>query len=189
MGRNTALFKEVWHNRWMGEFHLDAVGRSGRKVVIWDKRQWKWELIGIVGQMLTHKLVGIGQNITWFLSVVYADCSRVIRKELWEELATIRNSCDGPWVVSGDFNTTRYPNERTASHSHSISPMTEFTDWINKIELFDPPLLGGAYIGKRGRIIQQLPELTDSSIPIFGRNCLNKSDRGCFLEWDQIIVQ
>ncbi|WMV48115.1 hypothetical protein MTR67_041500 [Solanum verrucosum] len=52
-GVGNALFKEVWYNSWMGEFHLDAVGRSGGIVVMWDKKYWKGELIGIAGQMLT----------------------------------------------------------------------------------------------------------------------------------------
>ena len=88
-GVDNALFKEVWANRWMGEFHLDAMCRSGGIVVMWDKRYWKGELIVTTGQMLACKLEGKVQNVTWFLSAVYADCNPIIRKELWGELTTI----------------------------------------------------------------------------------------------------
>ena len=79
--------------------------------------------------MLTCKLEGEVQNVTWFLSAVYADCNPIIRKELWGELTTIRNTFEEPCVVCGNFNVTRYPNERTGSH-HLSGEMTEFTDWI-----------------------------------------------------------
>lgn len=108
-GGDATLLKEVWHNRWLEEFHLDAVGRSGGIVVMWDKRYWMGELVGAGGQMLTCKLLGVEQNLSWFPSAVYADCNIVIRRELWKEL-TIRDFSDGPWVVCGDFNVTRYPN-------------------------------------------------------------------------------
>lgn len=51
-GVDNALFKEVWANRWMDEFHLDAVGRSGGILVMWDKRYWKGELIGLLVRCL-----------------------------------------------------------------------------------------------------------------------------------------
>lgn len=38
-------FNQLWQNRWMGEFHADAIGRSGGIVVMWDKRVWKGELV------------------------------------------------------------------------------------------------------------------------------------------------
>ncbi|CAN4128194.1 unnamed protein product [Withania somnifera] len=137
MGVGNALLKEVWHNRWMGEFHLDAVEKSSGG-----------ELIGMVGQMLTFTVFGIEQNLAWFLTIVYADCSKTIRRELWEELATIRNSCNGPWVLCGDFHVTRYPNERIDGHNIT-GAMTEFTDWINEMEIFSPPLFGGSYTWRR----------------------------------------
>lgn len=61
-------------------------------------------------QMITCKFTGSTQNVTWCLSVVYANCER---KELWRELAAVRSLCEGPWVVCGDFNVIRYPIERT----------------------------------------------------------------------------
>ena len=84
------------------------------------------------GQMPTCKLEGIVQNLTRFISAVYVDCNPITRKELWGELTTIRNSFEGPWVVCGDFNVTRYPNKRTDS-LYLSREMTKFTDWINEM--------------------------------------------------------
>lgn len=68
----------------------------------------------------------------------------MIRRELWEELTTINDLCDGPWVACGDFNVTGYTVERTDNHILS-GEMSEFTDWIKEMELFDPPLCGGSF--------------------------------------------
>ncbi|WMV09305.1 hypothetical protein MTR67_002690, partial [Solanum verrucosum] len=93
--------------------------------------------------------VGINQDLTWYLSAVYAECGRIERRNLWLELSAIRSQCDGPWVVCGDFNVTRYPTERTNGH-RITGAMAEFFKWINEMELFDPPLFGGSYTWRRG---------------------------------------
>ncbi|KAF3653866.1 hypothetical protein FXO38_15444 [Capsicum annuum] len=59
-------------------------------------------------------------------------------RELWWELAAIRSLCDGPWLLCGGFNITRYPEERTNCQRFN-GFMVEFSDWINDMELVDPP--------------------------------------------------
>lgn len=143
------VFRQLWQKRWMGEYHLNAIGRSGGIVVMWDKRHWKGELVEAANQMLTVKFEGIDQVLTWFLSAVYASCDTVIRRELWQGLTNIREVCDGPWVTCGDFNVTRYPHERSEGHRITRA-MNEFTEWINEMEFLDPSLLGGSFTWRRG---------------------------------------
>ncbi|KAG5611856.1 hypothetical protein H5410_023137 [Solanum commersonii] len=95
-------------------------------------------------QMLTCRFEGIEQELTWHLSAIYADCDRGERRELWWELAAIRSLFEGPWVICGDFNITRYPEERTNCQRIN-GAMTEFSEWINDMEFVDPPLFGGSY--------------------------------------------
>ncbi|KAG5588493.1 hypothetical protein H5410_048927 [Solanum commersonii] len=82
----TQVYRQLWKNRWMGECHLNAIGRSGGIVVMWDKR---------------------------YCRGVYASCDTVARSELWQELINIKEACNGPWVSCSDYNVTRYPNERS----------------------------------------------------------------------------
>lgn len=49
----TKLIKQLWFNRWMGELHLEAEGRSGGIAVLWDRRMWKGELVEDSGQAIT----------------------------------------------------------------------------------------------------------------------------------------
>lgn len=109
----TDVFRQLWNNRCLGEVHLESIGRSGGILVLCDTRNCMGELVESGDQMITFKCTGITQNVTWCLSVVYANWGRNERKELWWKLAAVRSLCEGPWVVSGDFNVTRYPIEWT----------------------------------------------------------------------------
>lgn len=71
------------------------------------------------------------------------------RKVLWEELGAMRSFCEGPWVVCGDFNTTRFPSEKI-NCSRISGAMFDFSSCINKLELVDPPLFGGSYTWRGG---------------------------------------
>lgn len=41
------------------------------------------------------------KNFPDFLTVVYAKCKKIERRELWGELGAMRSLCEGPWVVGG----------------------------------------------------------------------------------------
>ncbi|WMV13599.1 hypothetical protein MTR67_006984 [Solanum verrucosum] len=125
------------------------MGSSGGIAILWDKRVWKGELVEIGRQSLTGKFTGVSEDFSWNITAVYADCSREIRKVLWEELTAIRGRFVGPWIVCGDFNVTRYPSERTNCRRLS-GAMTDFSSCIEELELIDPPLFGGSYTWRRG---------------------------------------
>lgn len=61
----------------------------------------------------------------------------------------MRSFCEGPWVVCGDFNTTRFPSEKI-NCSRISGAMFDFSSCINKLELVDPPLFGGSYTWRGG---------------------------------------
>lgn len=49
------------------------------------------------------------------LSFVYAKCSIVDRRELWQQLHVLSQTISMPWMIGGDFNTILYANEREAT--------------------------------------------------------------------------
>ncbi|KAF3628593.1 hypothetical protein FXO37_29319 [Capsicum annuum] len=105
--------------------------------------------------MITCKFNVVNEDFTWFLSAVYAECGRNERKGLWWELAVVRSMCDGQWVVCGNFNVTRYPIERIDCQGITRA-MSGFSDWINDMELIDPPF-HGAKVLKRLDKLRRLP--------------------------------
>ena len=50
-------------------------------------------------------------NVVWVFTGVYGPSLRRDRKDLWEELGTIRGLWEEPWCVTCDFNLVRFPEE------------------------------------------------------------------------------
>ncbi|KAG5616387.1 hypothetical protein H5410_016211 [Solanum commersonii] len=151
---DSNLYQQIWINRWLGEAHVEAIGRSGGIVVLWDKRVWKGEMVDSGNQMPTCRFEGIEQELKWHLSAIYADCDRGERRELWWELAAIRSLFEGSWVVCGDFNITGYPEERTNCQRIN-GGMTEFSEWINDMELVALLYLEGLTLGEGVKIMMR----------------------------------
>lgn len=110
---------------------------------------WNGEVVMNGNQHLTGKFTSVNDNWSWHISVVYADCNRIARRSLWQELINVRNTFTGPWIVCGDFNVTRYTAERTNCYRLS-GAMSEFSNFIEELELVDPPLFGGSFTWRRG---------------------------------------
>ncbi|KAH0716935.1 hypothetical protein KY285_012966 [Solanum tuberosum] len=121
----------------------------GGILVLWDKRVWNGELVLNGEQCITGRFSGVNEDFYWHLSAIYADCNRVARRALWQELLVLKNSLNGPWIVCGDFNITIYPSERTNCHRLG-GAMEEFSSCIEELQLVDPPLLGGSFTWRRG---------------------------------------
>lgn len=92
-GADIHVFVELWGNRWVGGAWLNSIRSSEEVVVLWDKRTWKGEFVDSGVQMLTCKYFGINQDISRYLTAVYAECERMKRKKLWWELAAIFIFC------------------------------------------------------------------------------------------------
>ncbi|KAK1311314.1 hypothetical protein QJS10_CPA08g00746 [Acorus calamus] len=48
----------------------------------------------------------------WVCSNVYKQHEDGPRERLWEELSATRTMWNSPWLVVGDFNVTRFPEDR-----------------------------------------------------------------------------
>ncbi|XP_070047419.1 uncharacterized protein [Nicotiana tomentosiformis] len=129
--------KELWGNRWVKFAQLQASGTRGGIVVMWDGRMWKGKVCCVGAHTITCKFSGKTQDYSWHLSAVYAPNNRRKREEVWWELASARGLFDGPWVVCRNFNTVRFPLEKK-NYSRFTRAMTEFSNFIEDMELVDP---------------------------------------------------
>lgn len=80
------VLQSIWSNRWLGEFHKEAIGSSGRIIVLLDKKVWIGEMVEVGDQSITRKFTGVNKDFSWHITAVYADCNREIRKTLWEDV-------------------------------------------------------------------------------------------------------
>lgn len=147
-GDITNIARHIWGSRWVDFVNLEAIGNSGGILIMWDKRVLEGEMVESGGQSITCKL-NSRQDFTWFITGVYGSNNRRERLKLWWELAASRGLFNGPWVICGDFNTTRFSSERSNTHNLTRA-MKDSSDSINELELVDPPLTGGSFTWNKG---------------------------------------
>jgi hypothetical protein len=63
---------------------------------------------------------------------------------LWEELSGVFGWWEVPWCIGGDFNVTRFPNNRVGV-TRLTSAMLEFSDFISEHGLMDILLARGFF--------------------------------------------
>ncbi|XP_028080538.1 uncharacterized protein LOC114282097 [Camellia sinensis] len=108
---------------------------------------------------------------------MYASPNSNRRDELWEQLTTISQSMDKPWLVAGDFNDFSSPNEKqslqgsnTQSINQDLRRSSKFNDRLNLCKLMD--------LGCAG------PRLTWSNNQKGWANTMVRLDRAlCNTEW------
>ena len=88
-------------------------------------------------------------NLLWCFTGVYGPIANKDREGLWLELGAIRGLWNVPWCVAGDFNITRFIEERSGG-SRQTGGMRRFSDVIEDLELRDLPLQGGSLYLERG---------------------------------------
>ncbi|XP_077249174.1 uncharacterized protein LOC143888619 [Tasmannia lanceolata] len=93
---------------------------------------------------VTVRFNHIPSNLNCWLTAVYGPARARERKHLWTELKNTCNQIGGPWIIGGDFNTIRYPEENNPIGRINTS-MRKLSDFILDNELLDLLLEGTKY--------------------------------------------
>ncbi|PIN01587.1 hypothetical protein CDL12_25904 [Handroanthus impetiginosus] len=76
-----------------------------------------------------------------FASIVYAHCTKVGIRPLWEDLKSVAQHV-APWFVASDFNIVLQAAEKIGGPSPTLADMEKFREMV-----FDCHLENGAYEG------------------------------------------
>uniref|UniRef100_A0A2N9GN59 Reverse transcriptase domain-containing protein n=1 Tax=Fagus sylvatica TaxID=28930 RepID=A0A2N9GN59_FAGSY len=138
------IIQSIWGNRFVDWVALDAVNTAGGVLLLWDKRVL--ELIdSAVGKFSVSCLwKGLLDGFEWVGTGLYGPTCDEIRPDFWSEVKNVRQQWAQPWCVFGDFNVVRFPSERLGCSRLSAS-MSDFSDFIDDLNLVDLPLHGGQY--------------------------------------------
>ncbi|XP_042962753.1 uncharacterized protein LOC122297032 [Carya illinoinensis] len=101
-------------------------------------------------QHITISLVINSQR--YFISVVYARCSYLERRELWRSLQ-LDAVQDTPWLCLGDFNIIRMEEERRGGRPRLRIAMDDFNEFIDTCGLMEMKSVGSKFSwcnGQRG---------------------------------------
>ncbi|XP_058068700.1 uncharacterized protein LOC131218035 [Magnolia sinica] len=102
-------------------------------------------LLKVTNQTLTVTIDVQNLQLSAHLTCVYARCSRLLRRPLWEELEALSTSLLGPWGVCGDFNAITEIAERRSRGEFDVRSTREFSKVIENAGLIDAGFSGSLY--------------------------------------------
>lgn len=77
--------------------------------------------------MLGVRFRNISNGLEWGFGGIYGSVGEGSKEAFWEELGVGMGRWDIPWVLGGDFNTVRFPEERLGCRVVSRA-MEEFSE-------------------------------------------------------------
>jgi len=105
-----------------------ALSAKGRIWVAWDPDVWSCFPHAISEQQITLFVKNKG-GLEGYLTVVYVINTHVERMGLWRELKEL-NFTIHPWLLTGDFNTTRFTNEKVGGKQLTYQQLSMLTNVI-----------------------------------------------------------
>jgi exonuclease III len=123
---------------------LPSVGASGGIITSWKSNVFSGQLIFQNNFAITIRLIARHNNDTWFLTNIYGPCSHDGKREFLRWFKHYNLSDDDNWLVVGDFNLMRSPENRNKL-GEDVIEMLLFNDAINSLGLVELPLYGRKY--------------------------------------------
>ena len=141
------IIKELWSSKDIGWAFVEAIGRSGGMLTMWDES--KVSVIEVLkgGYSLSVKCLTINKKCCWITNV-YGPNDYRERKHLWEELFSLVAYCAEAWCIGGDFNITRRIQERFPQ-GRVTRGMRKFNNFIDMSQLMEIPLSNGRFTWSR----------------------------------------
>lgn len=139
-----SLCSELWGSDDFNWSFSSAMGRSGGLLCIWDSISLSC-IFSFFGPGFIGTCFEKGVNkIRCFVVNVYSLCDLAGKRKLWEDLKKSKDAMgNGLWCIVGDFNAITSNRERKGFGNYIGSQeVQDFRNWLNCLELVDPPLLG-----------------------------------------------
>ncbi|GJS76896.1 RNA-directed DNA polymerase, eukaryota [Tanacetum coccineum] len=133
------LAHSLWPRNFMEFAFCGSVGASGGILTLWDSHVFVMEqcfkernFVGVIGSC-----IGVSSKIG--LLNVYAPQSSTSKEAVWRSIDSLLNSSNIIWVVFGNFNVVRSPDERNGC-LFNVGEVCAFNDFISQNGLFDFPV-------------------------------------------------
>ncbi|XP_027151252.1 uncharacterized protein LOC113751439 [Coffea eugenioides] len=132
---------------------------SGKIWVFWGN-MLSVDWVEYADQMV-HSRVVLASGAAFCVTGVYAKCTRVGRRPLWEAMEEVaeRVSTSGPWMAAGDFNVVSAMEEREGGAPANARNMEEFNDSMFKCGLFALEFVGPKFTWTNGSVWQRLDRI------------------------------
>nr|XP_043619830.1 uncharacterized protein LOC122591636 [Erigeron canadensis] len=134
----------LWNNNPFNVSGVEAQGRSGGIISIWDLSIFK-----VSNTLKLQNAVVLSGYITGDTTIinianVYAPQGINEKKDLWDQLGHIKESKPGLWIMLGDFNEVRIPSDKKNSIFNRYGA-TEFISFIDDANMLEYNMGGYKY--------------------------------------------
>lgn len=136
---NSSIIQSIWHSSNWEFSHIDAVGRSGGIISIWDCDKFSRRFTHSGPGFLIVEGFWLPNNLPCTFANVYAPCNSLDRKMLWDQISAILNSISGAICLAGDFNSVLSRSEKKGRNPN-LSGSRHFREFISSNNLLDIPL-------------------------------------------------
>ncbi|KAH0679394.1 hypothetical protein KY284_020479 [Solanum tuberosum] len=117
-----------------------------------DKAGEEWEGSIILDTVQQVSIQFRKNDKEFIISAVYARCNALERLELWEELDSIAERVQCPWVIGGDFNMILKKEEKLGGLEFTHNEAMDFAAFISSCALSEMHFSGSKYTWWNGRI-------------------------------------
>jgi hypothetical protein len=121
--------------------YLPSVGASGGILIVWNDAIFNGDLLFQNNFSISINFTCKLSNDSWVLTSVYGPCQAEQKALFIDWFANIDMPDETDWIVLGDFNFIRGPEDRNKPGG-DINDMILFNDAINRLGLIEPPLKG-----------------------------------------------
>jgi len=157
---NDCTINSIWGRHSRDWYAVPSLGLSGGILCIWNPASFCVSncLVAMNGSILHIEGVLSRFNLEFMVSFVYAPNDGLLKKEVWNYLASFKNSVNKPWCLAGDFNETLSPSDRKGSSKISSSVIS-FKKCIDSCDLVELPLNGKKFTWSRGNAASRIDRM------------------------------
>ncbi|CAN6228896.1 unnamed protein product [Urochloa humidicola] len=123
---------------------VNSTGASGGILTAWDQATISCDAVVERQYTLTTTYRLNADGTAFSFTNVYAPTLRSDKPLFLAELASLADGIDGPWMILGDFNLTRDPEDKN-SDNFNVSEAHLFNSTINELGLIEIPLVDRSF--------------------------------------------
>ncbi|XP_019155207.1 PREDICTED: uncharacterized protein LOC109184888 [Ipomoea nil] len=138
--------------------------RNGRIVLVWNSHKVDCTILDVSAQCIHCALKCKTSNKIFQCSIVYGLYSVVERRQLWNKLMELNPQSNVPWLVCGDFNVVKCPEEKQGGVIPSNYFTKDFVDCCSSLGLSDAPSIGNFFTWTNGRVKAKLDRVLSNAL-------------------------
>ncbi|XP_011100436.1 uncharacterized protein LOC105178624 [Sesamum indicum] len=116
-----------------------------RILVIWDPAVIDLHPVDISPQVIHCRATNKSSQLSFYISFTYGLYSVVNRRSMWEKLSDLGQGPSMPWLIMGDFNCVKSPEEKQLGVAPTWYELKDFVDCCITLGLLDVPTTGCYY--------------------------------------------